>query len=241
MIKQKLTRFINKYYLNGTVNSVVLKTNADRKQLSTRFISGDKTLLGEMSMDNWDFETSEIGIYSTDQLIKLLGVVDEDIRVHLTKAGDKAISLKINDSVSAVNYMLSDVSIINEPPQMKQIPNIELEINVTPSLIDKFISGKSALADEDKFTVITDGENTKLVIGYASVNTNRVTIPVTTNTKSLIDKISFNANLFKEVLSANKECESATLYVSSEGLAKITFKVDDFSSTYFFVAAGDID
>jgi len=197
--------------------------------------------LGEMSMDNWDFETSEIGIYSTDQLIKLLGVVDEDIRVHLTKAGDKAISLKINDSVSAVNYMLSDVSIINEPPQMKQIPNFELEINVTPSLIDKFISGKSALADEDKFTVITDGENTKLVIGYASVNTNRVTIPVTTNTKSLIDKISFNANLFKEVLSANKECESATLYVSSEGLAKITFKVDDFSSTYFFVAAGDID
>ena len=241
MNKQKLTRFINKYYLNGTVNSVVLKTNADRKQLSTRFISDDKTLLGEMSMDNWDFETSEIGIYSTDQLIKLLGVVDEDIRVHLTKAGDKAISLKINDSVSAVNYMLSDVSIINEPPQMKQIPNFELEINVTPSLIDKFISGKSALADEDKFTVITDGENTKLVIGYASVNTNRVTIPVTTNTKSLIDKISFNANLFKEVLSANKECESATLYVSSEGLAKITFKVDDFSSTYFFVAAGDID
>lgn len=241
MNKQKLTRFINKYYLNGTVNSVVLKTNANRKQLSTRFISGDKTLLGEMSMDNWDFETSEIGIYSTDQLIKLLGVVDEDIRVHLTRAGDKAISLKINDSVSAVNYMLSDVSIINEPPQMKQIPNFELEINVTPSLIDKFISGKSALADEDKFTVITDGENTKLVIGYASVNTNRVTIPVTTNTKSLIDKISFNANLFKEVLSANKECESATLYVSSEGLAKITFKVDDFSSTYFFVAAGDID
>ena len=57
----------------------------------------------------------------------------------------------------------------------------------------------------------------------------------------MIDKISFNANLFKEVLSANKECESATLYVSSEGLAKITFKVDDFSSTYFFVAAGDID
>jgi len=241
MNKQKLTRFINKYYLNGTVNSVVLKTNADRKQLSTRFISGDKTLLGEMSMDNWDFETSEIGIYSTDQLIKLLGVVDEDIRVHLTKAGDKAISLKINDSVSAVNYMLSDVSIINEPPQMKQIPNFELEINVTPSLIDKFISGKSALADEDKFTVITDGENTKLVIGYASVNTNRVTIPVTTNTKSLIDKISFNANLFKEVLSANKECESATLEVSEGGLAKINFSVDDYDVTYYLVAVQDVD
>ena len=225
----------------GSTNDGIMTGLTDRKQLSTRFISGDKTLLGEMSMDNWDFETSEIGIYSTDQLIKLLGVVDEDIRVHLTKAGDKAISLKINDSVSAVNYMLSDVSIINEPPQMKQIPNFELEINVTPSLIDKFISGKSALADEDKFTVITDGENTKLVIGYASVNTNRVTIPVTTNTKSLIDKISFNANLFKEVLSANKECESATLEVSEGGLARINFKVDDYDVTYYLVAVQDVD
>ena len=51
-------------------------------------------------MDNWDFETSEIGIYSTDQLLKLLGVLDDDIRVHLTKTGDKAISLKVNDSNS---------------------------------------------------------------------------------------------------------------------------------------------
>ena len=95
MNKSKLVSFINKYYLNGTVNSVVLKSNSDKKQLSARFISGDKNLLGELSMDNWDFETSEIGIYSTDQLLKLLGVLDDDIRVHLTKAGDKAISLKV--------------------------------------------------------------------------------------------------------------------------------------------------
>ena len=92
MNKSKLVSFINKYYLNGTVNSVVLNSNSNTKQLSTRFISGDKNLLGEVTMEDWDFETSEIGVYSTDQFIKLLGVLDEDIRVHLTKAGDKAIS-----------------------------------------------------------------------------------------------------------------------------------------------------
>ena len=91
MNKSKLVSFINKYYLNGTVNSVVLNSNADKKQLSTRFISGDKNLLGELTMDSWDFETSEIGIYSTDQLLKLLGVLDSDIRLNLAKAGDKAI------------------------------------------------------------------------------------------------------------------------------------------------------
>ena len=74
MNKSKLVSFINKYYLNGTVNSVVLNSNSNTKQLSTRFISGDKNLLGEVTMEDWDFETSEIGVYSTDQFIKLLGV-----------------------------------------------------------------------------------------------------------------------------------------------------------------------
>ena len=124
---------------------------------------------------------------------------------------------------------------------MKQMPQFDLEINVTQALINKFISGKTALSDEDYFTVITDGDNAKLVIGYASVNTNRVTIPVTTNKNSSIENTSFNANLFKEVLSANKECESATLYVSGEGLSKITFNIDDYSATYYLVSSGDVD
>jgi hypothetical protein len=53
------------------------------------------------------------------------------------------------------------------------------------------------LSEEEHFTVITDGTSTKLVIGYASVNTNRVTIPVTTNKDSVIPNTSFDANLFK--------------------------------------------
>ena len=73
------------------------------------------------------------------------------------------------------------------------------------------------------------------------MNTNRVTIPVTSSEFSNIDNISFNANLFKEVLIANKDCESAVLQVSSEGLAKISFKIDDFTSTYYLVAVSEVD
>tara|TARA_B100000214_G_scaffold128261_1_gene91201 strand:+ start:2700 stop:3419 length:720 start_codon:yes stop_codon:yes gene_type:complete len=239
MHKQKLVRFINKYYLNGTVNSVVL--NSKSNKLLARFISGDKTLLGELEMDKWQFEDSEVGIYSTEQLLKLLSVLDEDINVTINKAGDKSIALKVSDSSSSVNYMLSDTSIISKPPQLKTVPNFELKIDVTPNLMSKFISGKGALAETDDFTVITDGSETKIVIGYASINTNRVTIPVTTQESSNIDNVSFNANIFKEVLTANKECESATLEVSSEGLSKITFRVDDFSVTYWLVASTNDD
>ena len=239
MNKQKLVRFINKYYLNGTVNSVIL--NSKSSKLAARFISGDKTLLGELEMDKWQFEDSEVGIYSTEQLLKLLSVLDEDINVTINKAGDKSIALKVSDASSSVNYMLSDISIISKPPQLKSVPNFELKIDVTPNFMNKFISGKSALAETDNFTVITDGSETKLVIGYASINTNRVIIPVTTTESSNIANVSFNANIFKEVLTANKECESATLEVSSEGLSKITFRVDDFSVTYWLVASTDVD
>ena len=60
MNKQKLVRFINKYYLSGTVNSVILHSKSGK--ISTRFISSDKTLLGELGMDKWPFEDAEVGV-----------------------------------------------------------------------------------------------------------------------------------------------------------------------------------
>ena len=61
------------------------------------------------------------------------------------------------------------------------------------------------------------------------------------DTDNLEKPISFNANLFKEVLVANRECTSAVLEVSNEGLARVNFKVDDYDSTYYVVAMQDID
>ena len=46
---------------------------------------------------------------------------------------------------------------------------------------------------------------------------------------------------FWDVLSANKECTSAVLEVSNEGLARINFKVDDYDSTYYIVATQGVD
>ena len=240
MQKKKLTSFIDKYYLNGIVNSVIL--NSKSSKISTQFISSDKTLMGVLEMDKWTFEDAEVGVYSTDQLLKLLSVLDEDINISITKAGDKSISLKLTDSISAAEYVLSDTSIINKPPALKSLPqNFELKIDMTPQIMSKFISGKGALSETETFTVITDGTNTKLVIGYAAINTNRVTIPVSTTEASNIENIVFNATIFKEVLSANKKCESATLEISSEGISKIVFRIDDISATYYMVAVQDQD
>ena len=238
MNKHSLNRFIDKYYLGGNCSSVVINSKGD--SLSTRFITGDKNLLGELNMTGWSFDEADLGVYNTEQLVKLLSVLSENITMNLTKAGDKAVSLKISDSKSVVNYMLSDLSVISSPPNLKSIPEFEVKIKVDKSFMTKFVAGKGALTDTDNFTVITDDDGVKVVIGYAEINTNRVTLPVETESYDKIENVSFNANLFRDVLVANKECESATLEVSSQGLARINFKIDEYDATYYLVADTDV-
>jgi|TARA_R110000822_G_scaffold175224_2_gene314919 hypothetical protein len=240
MNKQKLVKFIDKYNLGGLVNSAILSFKDNT--LNTRFTSGDKSLLGILSMDKWDFEDGEFGVYNTEQLVKLLSVLDDDVTMTVSKAGDKAVSIQMSDSVSKVNYMLTDTSVISRPPVPESLPqNFELKININQQFISKFISGKQALPETDTFTIVTKNDTANVVIGYASVNTNRVTIPVSTTEYKHMDLISFNAGNFKEILSANKECESALLEVSPDGIARITFKIDNYKSTYYLVAVQDVD
>ena len=238
MDKSKLVKFINKYYLSGNVNSVAI--NSDGNGLSTRFVSGDKSLLGEVKLNNYSITEADFGVYQTDALLKMLSVLDNDVSVDLVKAEEKAISLDAKDSGAKVRYMLSDLSVINTPPQLKQIPEFELLLNVDKTFVSKFISGKGALPDTESFTIVS-GDKPEVIIGYSSIATNRVAVPVENQTDNTIDNISFNANLFKDVLEANKECEAAVLEVSSEGLARITFNVGDYESTYYLVAVQNVN
>jgi len=123
---------------------------------------------------------------------------------------------------------------------MKKIPDFQTKIKLNSQFIDSFIRGKSALSESDSFTILNKDGSLQVVIGYSSTNTDRVNIPVETETNGLDGKITFNANLFKEVLVANKECTSAVLEVSNDGLARVNFKVDDYDSTYYVVATSEV-
>ena len=100
MQKSKLDRFIQKYNLGGNVNSVKWKSNGS--SLSTSFVTPDKSLLGNVTVDKFSFDSSELGIYQTDQLKSLIGVLGDDISLDLTSAGDRAVSL----NVKMVQYLL---------------------------------------------------------------------------------------------------------------------------------------
>ena len=239
MQKSKLDRFIQKYNLGGNVNSVKWKSSGD--SLSTSFVTPDKSLLGNVKVDKFPFEDAELGVYQTDQLKSLIGVLGDDVSLDVSRAGDKAYSLKVKNGPVSVDYVLSDLSVIADPPALKRLPEFGTQIKLDNNFINTFIKGKGALSDVDTFTIVNGDNGCEVVIGYSSTNTNRVNIPVETTSNDLTDAITFNANLFKEVLVANRECTSAMLEVSNEGLARINFKVDDYDSTYYVVAMQDID
>lgn len=242
MNKSNLLRFINKYSLGGEIKSV--KWTSNGKQLGTRFISGDKSLVGSVTLDNFsDVEASEVGVYNTPQLVSLLSILGEDVDFGLQKMGDKFVSVDMKDSQHGTNtkYMLSDLSVIPTPPELKNLPStFDLELKIDSYFINTFISGKGALPDTDTFTIIAKDNNAKVIIGFSNVATNRVTIPVECEAFSDTEPISFNANMFANILTANKECESAILKVSSDGLATISFNIDDYKSEYFLVATQQV-
>ena len=239
MQKNKLDRFIQKYNLGGNVNSVKWKSNGDT--LSTSFVTPDKSLLGNVKVDKFSFDNSELGVYQTDVLQKLLSVLSDNIDLTLSKVDNKAVSLKVKNGTISVDYVLSDLSVIADPPALKRLPEFGTKIKLDNNFINTFIKGKGALSDVDTFTILNGKNGCEVVIGYSSTNTNRVNIPVETTTNDLTEPVTFNANLFKEVLVANRECTSAVLEVSNEGLAKVNFKVDDYDSTYYVVAMQDVD
>jgi hypothetical protein len=238
MNKSQLTNFITKYTLGGEIKST--KWTSDGNSLSTRFISGDKSVVGKVELNKFShLKPCELGVYNTGQLTSLLSVLGDDVEVNLSQSGDKFISMELEDTKRKTKskYMLSDLSVIPTPPELKNLPDsFELGIKVDPYFVSTFISGKGALSEAETFTILTENGETKIVIGYASIASNRVTIPVETTKGGEIEPISFNANMFASILNANKDCESATLEVSSAGLSRIQFSIDNYDSEYFLVS-----
>lgn len=233
MDKNNLNRFIAKYNLAGLVEVVSWIT--ENGMLSTRFISDDKTVLGSVSLNSFEFEDSTIGIYDTNSLKSLLGVLGNDINISLKKNENTPVSLSLTSDFTTVQYQLADLSVIPNVPELKKLPEFTININIDSNFIEKFIKAKSALSDVDTFTILSEKGKLKIVIGYSKINTNRVELIVDENFIETINPISFSAKYFKEILSANKESSESILRISKEGLANVNFSVGEFTSSYYLV------
>tara|TARA_B100001778_G_C18588342_1_gene630989 strand:+ start:216 stop:926 length:711 start_codon:yes stop_codon:yes gene_type:complete len=232
MDKQKLTGFIEKYSLGNSIESVpwVIKNNA----LATNFVSEDRTLLGKVTLNNFDLDACEVGIYNTTQLQKMVSVLGSNVDINLKKVEDRAIAVHMTDSEVSLNYMLADLDIIPKAPKLKQIPDTTVVIKIDNDFITKFVRAKNALSDSDNFTVVSN-TITQIILGESDTNTNKININVKTEISEKMSAISFNANYLKEILAANRDHTEGKMEVCAGGLAILTFSNADYTSKYYLV------
>ena len=137
MEKQSLNRFVSKYNLAGLVESV--KWESKDGSLTTSFISDDKSVQGSVTMKDFDSTDATFGVYDTTKLTKMLSVLGDDIEFSINDIDGKSVSLKFKDGSTSVNYMLADLSVIPNVPDLKQLPDFDTEIKLDSNFISKFI------------------------------------------------------------------------------------------------------
>lgn len=228
MEKLKLDGFINRYNLGGEVESVMVNSTDD--SMSVRMISDDKTLLGNVSVKDSEFPNGEFGIYTTSQLRGLLSVLDSSIKVEEVTG-----ALKFSDKGTKVQYMLAAPSVIPAVPDLKALPEFDSEVTLDDEFVNKFIKSKGALADADTFTFTCTKNKGEIILGYSSINSNRISIDVNCKCDDDIKPIAYSAKYLKAILIANKGSKSSSLKISSKGLAHLSFEDGDYTSNYYLV------
>jgi hypothetical protein len=245
MKKQVLNTFIDKYSLNGTIESVKWVVDNKNKQIKTSSISDDKNVVSYVSIkDDAGLSEAEIGINDTAKLKKLLGVLTDDVNITFNKRDEKIVSLSLNSESTDVQYVTADLSVIPKVPDLKKLPPFNLEIPLTKEFVTTFVKAKSALSDVDTMTFTKDKKDKiKLTIGYSSVNSNRINIDVKpVEGKDTLGKtIHFSAKYLKEILTSNSDCENAVLKISDAGIAHVEFNNELFNSSYYLIDIKSVD
>ena len=237
MEKGKFERFVSKYNLGGSCESVVVKSTG--KDLSVRSVSDDKNIVAEVTLGDFNFPQGEFPVYETKRLKSLLGVLDDTLTVSANSKGGKVVGVDFKDASTKVTFVLAEAAVIPKVPDLKaKLPPFEVILDLNEQFITSFVKAKGALAEVGSFTVFSDGDKdtASVVLGYSStVNTNRVQITATASSNAKLDPISFSANYMREILLANKDLKNGKLHISSKGLSLAEFSGDNFTTKYYLV------
>lgn len=236
--KLTLQSIISKYYLNGTVEAV--KWTIKDEVLNIRFMSPSKDMLGEIEYKTIGLTNIELAIFNTSQLNKLIGITAGTLLLDINKHGNVATRLNIQDSQYNLTYALADTLLIGKVAKVEEPESYIVETNINNEQITALIKAKSALPDTTHIIIknSTDfNEDTVLefILGDQGDFSNKITYYIPTPIESSF-KLPFDANMFKEILNANKDADNGKLSLSRDGLMKIEFKYrDELSATYFMV------
>ena len=241
--KQRLQSIISKYYLNGLTQSVKWVTN--NGELDICFVSDNKDLAGDVKCKKSPVEDSELAIFDTAQLNKLISVTNGDLLLTLEKNHKVYSKLYIQDSSFNVAYNLADSLLIPKRGTINFPENYDVIINLNSEIVDNLIKAKNALSgiSDMMITTIEDEDRGKVVeysFGDVSNYSNKIRYTIDEGIEIKQDiKLPFNSDLFKDILNSNKDLESGKISISEEGFMKLEFTTEDINSVYYMVRKED--
>ena len=240
--KLTIQSIIDKYYL-GTNESV--KWVIENNSLSIDFMTPTKDVIGNVICNNFTLEDSNLAIYDTKKLNSLISICNGDLLLELEKRNAIYTKLKISDLNFNLNYALSDPLLIGKVGEVNEAEWV-VELNLTQEDVVNIIKAKSALAQIDNMLVTTttnlDGEDVvEFVFGDESGHNNKITYQISGDIRETDIKLPFNSDTFKTILQANKDMGGGKLLLSSMGLMRLDFSLDDISSKYFMVRKAETE
>lgn len=234
MKKTDLINFIEKYNLQGTIEQVIW--TVENNGCTINFVSEDKTLLGTLQSEKgMDIANSEFGVYTTSELLKILNIMDDDVDIEIKTIDDRPYNMNIKDKRFKSIYVLAEKSVIPKSGKLKSLPDFNVSYTFDKAFIDDYLKAKNGLMTADAVAFEGHGDELKIIVGFSSSQTNRVSWSVKADINSDLETIPFSADYLKSILSANKDIKSARLQISSQGLMRVQCIHEKSTAEYFLV------
>lgn len=235
MKRSTLEAFIQRYYLNRTIDSVIWRSTGEG--VSVIGVPPDMQVISFVDTDAIKLQSGDYPIYDTSQLMTLLGVLNSEVEIKPEFTDEIATAFLISDKPhggnTSVKFVLSDPSVIPTEADEPDLSPFDMSVHIDENFIAQFIKATSAISGVETFTVLTNN-TPKFVLGYSDMNTTRIDVDVETD-GSLDNPITFSSPYLKAVLMANKDAKEGMIDISSQGVMRISFVDDMFRSRYYLL------
>ena len=200
--KSQLTSIISKYYLNGLNNQVKWRI----KDSKLTIYAGESGRVCKVELNQFPLEDSELGVFDTNKLNKLISITNGDLILSLEKTKSIFTKLFIQDSNFNLTYSLADILILGKNTYYDDPDEFCIELDLTPEDIDNLIKAKNALTDINKMKITTakdfDSNNVcEFIFGdnddYS--NNNLKSFSIVDFSQKLIDLEDLKHNLSKDL------------------------------------------
>jgi hypothetical protein len=237
--KLELQAIIEKYHLKGLIENVKWEIDSNKK-LTVNFMAPTREMIGSLTHSGFPLPESEIGISNTTQLDKLLSITSGDLILDYAKEGKVISKLLIADQQFNLNYSLADLLTVPKPGSYNGPEEYDIETAIDNEITTALVKAKNALPNSENVVIKPSLNGLEFTFGGDVEYANKVSysiqnIDLTGKTFTL----TYNSDLLKEILVANKNADSSKLYVNSSGLMKIEFNYKNLQSKYYLVAKAE--